>query len=212
MVAQQAVMREWCLLGGGAATTMRECPLISERCTTVNREEAAELLKNLTVADDGTIHHVLKRYRIVFQESSRLLGSPSGTLTVCCFYEPFIVVGNYLEEIAGRTGAENSIIVTLIEVLNIIAHIGCGWVADQPEVSVLVVNYIALMMAGLDTMIFPFYTEYWSFLVFFVLFSIGVVWRYSGSRWNGMFRNRIFKSKIVRLWKATNDKRRTTNN
>uniref|UniRef100_A0A8R1IB38 Uncharacterized protein n=1 Tax=Caenorhabditis japonica TaxID=281687 RepID=A0A8R1IB38_CAEJA len=38
-------------------------------------------------------------------------------------------------------------------------------------------------MAGLDTMIFPFYTEYWSFLVFFVLFSIGVVWRYSGSRW-----------------------------
>uniref|UniRef100_A0A8R1IB28 Uncharacterized protein n=1 Tax=Caenorhabditis japonica TaxID=281687 RepID=A0A8R1IB28_CAEJA len=39
----------------------------------VNREEAAELLKNLTVADDGTIHHVLKRYRIVFQESSRLL-------------------------------------------------------------------------------------------------------------------------------------------
>uniref|UniRef100_A0A8R1DEL0 G_PROTEIN_RECEP_F1_2 domain-containing protein n=2 Tax=Caenorhabditis japonica TaxID=281687 RepID=A0A8R1DEL0_CAEJA len=76
----------------------------------------------------------------------------------------------------------------------------------------LVVNYIALMMAGLDTMIFPFYTEYWSFLVFFVLFSIGVVWRYSGSRWNGMFRNRIFKSKIVRLWKATNDKRRTTNN
>uniref|UniRef100_A0A8R1IZW9 Uncharacterized protein n=2 Tax=Caenorhabditis japonica TaxID=281687 RepID=A0A8R1IZW9_CAEJA len=100
MVAQQAVMREWCLLGGGAATTM-----------------------------------------------------------------------------------QNSIIVTLIEVLNIIAHIGCGWVADQPEVSVLVVNYIALMMAGLDTMIFPFYTEYWSFLVFFVLFSIGVVWRYSGSRW-----------------------------
>uniref|UniRef100_A0A8R1IWH5 Uncharacterized protein n=1 Tax=Caenorhabditis japonica TaxID=281687 RepID=A0A8R1IWH5_CAEJA len=86
MVAQQAVMREWCLLGGGAATTM------------LNREEAAELLKNLTVADDGTIHHVLKRYRIVFQESSRLLGSPSGTLTVCCFYEPFIVVGNYLEE------------------------------------------------------------------------------------------------------------------
>uniref|UniRef100_A0A8R1IRY6 Uncharacterized protein n=1 Tax=Caenorhabditis japonica TaxID=281687 RepID=A0A8R1IRY6_CAEJA len=67
---------------------------------------------------------------------SKLLGSPSGTLTVCCFYEPFIVVGNYLEEIAGRTGAENSIIVTLIEVLNIIAHIGCGWVADQPEVSV----------------------------------------------------------------------------
>uniref|UniRef100_A0A8R1IXE0 Uncharacterized protein n=1 Tax=Caenorhabditis japonica TaxID=281687 RepID=A0A8R1IXE0_CAEJA len=65
----------------------------------VNREEAAELLKNLTVADDGTIHHVLKRYRIVFQESSRLLGSPSGTLTVCCFYEPFIVVGNYLEEV-----------------------------------------------------------------------------------------------------------------
>uniref|UniRef100_A0A8R1ECQ7 Uncharacterized protein n=1 Tax=Caenorhabditis japonica TaxID=281687 RepID=A0A8R1ECQ7_CAEJA len=44
-------------------------------------------------------------------------------------------------------------------------------------------------MAGLDTMIFPFYTEYWSFLVFFVLFSIGVVWRYSGSRWDGMFRN-----------------------
>uniref|UniRef100_A0A8R1ICN3 Uncharacterized protein n=2 Tax=Caenorhabditis japonica TaxID=281687 RepID=A0A8R1ICN3_CAEJA len=87
MVAQQAVMREWCLLGGGAATTM------------LNREEAAELLKNLTVADDGTIHHVLKRYRIVFQESSRLLGSPSGTLTVCCFYEPFIVVGNYLEEV-----------------------------------------------------------------------------------------------------------------
>uniref|UniRef100_A0A8R1I8V3 Uncharacterized protein n=1 Tax=Caenorhabditis japonica TaxID=281687 RepID=A0A8R1I8V3_CAEJA len=68
-------------------------------------------------------------------------------------------------QIAGRTGAENSIIVTLIEVLNIITHIGCGWVADQPEVSVLVVNYIALMMAGLDTMIFPFYTEYWSFLV-----------------------------------------------
>uniref|UniRef100_A0A8R1IAD2 Uncharacterized protein n=1 Tax=Caenorhabditis japonica TaxID=281687 RepID=A0A8R1IAD2_CAEJA len=56
--------------------------------------------------------------------------------------------------IAGRTGAENLIIVSLIEVLNIFAHIGCGWVADQPEVSVLVVNYIALMMAGLDTMIF----------------------------------------------------------
>uniref|UniRef100_A0A8R1DXU7 Uncharacterized protein n=1 Tax=Caenorhabditis japonica TaxID=281687 RepID=A0A8R1DXU7_CAEJA len=62
-------------------------------------------------------------------------------------------------QIAGRTGAENLIIVSLIEVLNIIAHIGCGWVADQPEVSVLVVNYFALMMAGLDTMIFPFYTE-----------------------------------------------------
>uniref|UniRef100_A0A8R1IFV7 Uncharacterized protein n=2 Tax=Caenorhabditis japonica TaxID=281687 RepID=A0A8R1IFV7_CAEJA len=200
MVAQQAVMREWCLLGGGAATTM------------LNREEAAELLKNLTVADDGTIHHVLKRYRIVFQESSRLLAA---RIAIGFLRNSDCLLLLRAVHLCWKLfGRENSIIVTLIEVLNIIAHmshIGCGWVADQPEVSVLVVNYIDLMMAGLDTMIFPFYTEYWSFLVFFVLFSIGVVWRYSGSRWDGMFRNSDLK-KIVRLWKATNDKRRTTNN
>uniref|UniRef100_A0A8R1ESN0 Uncharacterized protein n=1 Tax=Caenorhabditis japonica TaxID=281687 RepID=A0A8R1ESN0_CAEJA len=67
-------------------------------------------------------------------------------------------------------------------------------------------------MAGLDTMIFPFYTEYWSFLVsscYFLLELFGAIRDRAGTE---CFEIRIFKSKIVRLCKATNDKRRTTNN
>uniref|UniRef100_A0A8R1E3V7 MFS domain-containing protein n=1 Tax=Caenorhabditis japonica TaxID=281687 RepID=A0A8R1E3V7_CAEJA len=176
------------------------------RTGTMNREEAAEHLKNLrdnikedtpqqylskvdlTVADDGTIQHAKKKsvlgdigQALKSLLDRQLLGSPSflllafsGTLTLCCFYVPFIYLGNHLDKIPGLTVAEKSFTVSLIGVLNIIARIGCGYIADQPQVSALVVNNVALMMAGLATMTVPFYTEYWHFLVFCVPFSIGV--------------------------------------
>lgn len=172
----------------------------------MNREEAAEHLKHLrdnlkedtpqqylskcdlTLADDGTVHHVEERsvLKDIGQAlksllDRQLLGSPSflllafsGTLTLCCFYVPFIYLGKHLDKIEGLTVAEKSFTVSLIGVLNIIARIGCGYIADQPQVSALVVNNIALIMAGLATMTVPLYTEYWHFLVFCVPFSIGV--------------------------------------
>ncbi|CAP27689.2 Protein CBG07361 [Caenorhabditis briggsae] len=176
------------------------------RTGTMNREEAAEHLKNLrenlkegtpqqylsklelNVADDGTIQHVQEKsvMRDIGQAlknllDRQLLGSPSflllafsGTLTLCCFYVPFIYLGNHLDKIEGLTVAEKSFTVSLIGVLNIIARIGCGYIADRPEVSALVVNNIALILAGLATMTVPFYTAYWHFLAFCFPFSVGV--------------------------------------
>uniref|UniRef100_A0A1I7V3J2 MFS domain-containing protein n=2 Tax=Caenorhabditis tropicalis TaxID=1561998 RepID=A0A1I7V3J2_9PELO len=176
------------------------------RTGTMNREEAAEHLKNLrdnlredtpqqylskqelNIADNGTIKNVEEKsvMRDIGQAlknllDRQLLGSPSflllalsGTLTLCCFYVPFIYLGNHLDKIEGLTVAEKSFTVSLIGVLNIVARIGCGYIADRPDVSALVVNNIALIMAGLATMTVPFYTAYWQFLVFCVPFSIGV--------------------------------------
>ncbi|CAI2355779.1 unnamed protein product [Caenorhabditis sp. 36 PRJEB53466] len=143
---------------------------------------------DLTVAEDGTINHVKERSVLADIGQAlkslldrQLLGSPSflllafsGTLTLCCFYVPFIYLGNHLDKIAGLTVAQKSFTVSLIGVLNIIARIGCGYIADRPEVSALVVNNIALILAGLATMTVPFYTEYWHFLVYCIPFSIGV--------------------------------------
>ncbi|CAB3401066.1 unnamed protein product [Caenorhabditis bovis] len=112
---------------------------------------------------------------------SSLLASPSfltlafsGTLTLSCFYVPFIYLGKHLDKIPDLTLTQKSFPVSLIGIINIIARIGCGYIADRPEVSALLVNNIALIFAGIATFTVPWYTEYWHFLIFCVPFAIGV--------------------------------------
>lgn len=153
---------------------------------------------DVAIANESKIQEIKQALKqlvdkeLLFSPSFLLLAF-SGTLTLCCFYVPFIYLGNHLDKvfyfifivhkskiintkfkIEGLTTAEKSFTVSLIGVLNIVARIGCGILADRPEVSALAVNNFALIAAGLATMTVPLYTAYWQFLAFCVPFSIGV--------------------------------------
>ncbi|CAI5455108.1 unnamed protein product [Caenorhabditis angaria] len=146
--------------------------------STMNLQEAADghiaITEKKSVKDD-----ILQALRALLDRT--LLASPSfltlafsGTLTLSCFYVPFIYLGNQMDKIEGLTAMEKSLPLSIIGVLNILARIACGYIADRPQVSALLVNNIALFLAGIATLTVPFYTEYWHFIAFTIPFSVGV--------------------------------------
>ncbi|CAB3398406.1 unnamed protein product [Caenorhabditis bovis] len=103
-----------------------------------------------------------------------LLLAFSGTLTLICFYVPFMFIGLILDQIPGITTEAKAFIISFIGVCNIAGRIGCGYIADHPRVSALVVNNVALVVAGLATMAVPHFTAYWHFVVYCIPFAFGI--------------------------------------
>ncbi|GMS94951.1 hypothetical protein PENTCL1PPCAC_17126, partial [Pristionchus entomophagus] len=97
----------------------------------------------------------------------------SGFLTLSCFYVPYLYLGNQIDRIGNFTEEEKSVPISVLGIVNIVARIGCGYIADRPQADALLVSSVALTLAGIATMAVPLFTAYWMFIAYCFPFAVG---------------------------------------
>ncbi|GMR45268.1 hypothetical protein PMAYCL1PPCAC_15463, partial [Pristionchus mayeri] len=97
----------------------------------------------------------------------------SGFLTLSCFYVPYLYLGNHIDRVGNYTDSEKSLPISVLGIVNIVARIGCGYIADRPQADALLVSSVALTLAGASTMAVPFFTAYWMFIAYCIPFAVG---------------------------------------
>ncbi|CDW54287.1 MFS 1 domain containing protein [Trichuris trichiura] len=110
----------------------------------------------------------------------KLLRSPSFLLFVsACFLASvgFNVPYLYLPrqaEMLGNSVELSSLLLSIIGIVNTIARVVCGWMADRPEVDCIVIFNCANFVTGISTMLLPHFITYPLLSVYCCLFGAGI--------------------------------------
>lgn len=59
-------------------------------------------------------------------------------------------------------------------IANTIGRVLCGWVSDRPWADALLINNVALMVAGAATVVSPFCVNYTMFGFYGAIFGLGI--------------------------------------
>ncbi|TMS37058.1 hypothetical protein L596_004075 [Steinernema carpocapsae] len=109
----------------------------------------------------------------LLKSPSFLILAFSGFLTLSCFFVPFIFLGKQAG-LKGVSEDHQSYLLMTLGVINIIARVACGIIADHPSVDPLVVSNAAVIIGGVATICVPFLSEFWMFVAYCVPFAFGV--------------------------------------
>lgn len=118
----------------------------------------------------ATLRHMLDFS--MFTSPSFIVLALGGFFTLTGFFVPFI----YLPKMAvsfGHTKESATLLVSLLGITNIFARILCGWLSDRPKVNALMIHNVALVLAGIATILVPFFKPYWLLCVYCVIFGMG---------------------------------------
>lgn len=126
----------------------------------------------------GWKHTLLSTFRGLLDPSllyspSFIILSLSGMLTLSCFYVPYNYLGDHINKLPDVSQTKKSLPISLLGIINILARIACGWIADQPQVDALMVTNVAVVGAGIATALVPFFGAYWHFIAFCLPFAVG---------------------------------------
>ena len=72
------------------------------------------------------------------------------------------------------TSQEGAALISIIGILNTLARILAGYIADRPWADSLLINSIALVVGGLATMFVPFYSSFGVLATYSVVFGISI--------------------------------------
>lgn len=108
----------------------------------------------------------------LFKSPSFLILAISGFCTLSGFYVPFIYLPHYAQKI-GIEEKKATLLVSILGFTNISSRIVCGWLSDRPKMNALMINNVALTIAGLATIFLPHLDSYWSLSIYCVLFGFG---------------------------------------
>lgn len=89
------------------------------------------------------------------------------------FYIPFI----YLPDCAilkGHPRDQAAFLLSIIGIANTVGRVLCGWVSDQPWADSLLINNLALIMAGVATIASPFCVSYGLLGAYSCVFGLGI--------------------------------------
>ncbi|XP_041373323.1 monocarboxylate transporter 4-like [Gigantopelta aegis] len=110
----------------------------------------------------------------------RLIKSPmfalllfASILSMLGFFIPFVFIGIKADEI-GIGGTHSAFLLSIIGTTNTIGRIICGWIADRPWADPLVLNNLALVAAGVFTMLCPFCETFLSLALYAAAFGFCV--------------------------------------
>ncbi|GMT22579.1 hypothetical protein PFISCL1PPCAC_13876, partial [Pristionchus fissidentatus] len=109
----------------------------------------------------------------LLKRRSFLILAFSGFLTLSCFYVPYLYLGNHIDRVGNFTEETKGTPIQVLGIINIVARIGCGYIADRPQADALLVSSVALTLAGISTMCVPLFSAYWMFIAYCVPFAIG---------------------------------------
>lgn len=97
----------------------------------------------------------------------------SGFFTFFCFFVPYIYLGRQALSKGVPESQKNNLLVYL-GLVNTIARVLCGYIADKPSVDALQISNISIIIGGIATCFVPFLTEYWMFVMYTIPFALGV--------------------------------------
>uniref|UniRef100_A0A0K0F434 MFS domain-containing protein n=1 Tax=Strongyloides venezuelensis TaxID=75913 RepID=A0A0K0F434_STRVS len=97
----------------------------------------------------------------------------SGFFTFFCFFVPYIYLGRQALSKGVPESQKNNLLVYL-GLVNTIARVLCGYIADRPAVDALQVSNFAIIIGGIATCCVPFLSEYWMFVLYTIPFALGV--------------------------------------
>jgi len=118
----------------------------------------------------ATLKHMLDFS--MFTSPSFIVLALGGFFTLTGFFVPFIYLPKMAESF-GHSKESSTFLVSILGITNIVARILCGWLSDRPQVNALMINNVALVLAGIATILVPFFKPYWLLCVYCVVFGMG---------------------------------------
>ncbi|CEF60281.1 Major facilitator superfamily and Major facilitator superfamily domain, general substrate transporter and Major facilitator superfamily domain-containing protein [Strongyloides ratti] len=97
----------------------------------------------------------------------------SGFFTFFCFFVPYIYLGRQALSKGVPESQKNNLLIYL-GLVNTIARVLCGYIADKPSVDALQISNISIIIGGIATCFVPFLSEYWMFVIYTIPFALGV--------------------------------------
>ena len=71
----------------------------------------------------------------------------------------------------GLTLQQGAMLISIIGILNVVARIGVGWVADRPWADALIINSVALLVGGVSTIFVPMYSSFGLLATYLAVFG-----------------------------------------
>ncbi|VDI76009.1 Hypothetical predicted protein [Mytilus galloprovincialis] len=143
-----------------------------------------EYVKKMTIKDEektkesNSCVQFLKSILLSFDFS--LLKSPTfvvyGISCFLCmfgFFIPFNFLPDYAKEV-GLSSGEQALLISLIGIANTVARLAVGFISDRPWADCLLINNMALILAGGTTAFVPFYRIYGVLITYSILFGSGI--------------------------------------
>lgn len=72
------------------------------------------------------------------------------------------------------TSHQGAMLISVIGILNTVARVLVGWLADRPWADPLKINSVALIIGGVATMFVPYYSHYGAMVTYCVVFGISI--------------------------------------
>ncbi|XP_045207943.2 monocarboxylate transporter 3-like [Mercenaria mercenaria] len=89
------------------------------------------------------------------------------------FFIPFTYIPDLADEF-GMTSQQGAMLISIIGILNTVARVLVGWLADRPWADPLKINSVALLIGGVATMFVPYYSHYGAMSTYCVVFGISI--------------------------------------
>jgi MFS family permease len=93
------------------------------------------------------------------------------------FFLGFFIPFNYLPAYAkgvGLTPGQQALLISMIGIANTVSRLTVGFISDKPWADCLLINNIALIVAGGTTIIVPFVGDYGILILYSILFGTGI--------------------------------------
>lgn len=97
----------------------------------------------------------------------------ASVVNISGFYIPF----TYLPDLAvgyGMTSRQSALLISIISILNTVARVVVGWVADRPWADALILNSVALLVGGVTTMFVPYYGSFSVMGTYCAVFGVAI--------------------------------------
>ena len=95
------------------------------------------------------------------------------TLFISGFYIPFTYIPDFAED-CGMTSQQSALIISIIGILNTVARVMVGWIADRPWADALILNSVALVVGGVSTMFVPYFVNFGLMATYAVVFGVAI--------------------------------------
>lgn len=89
------------------------------------------------------------------------------------FFIPFNFLPAYAKDV-GLTSGQQALLISMIGIANTVSRLTVGFISDRPWADCLLINNIALIVAGGTTIIVPFVGEYGILILYSILFGTGI--------------------------------------
>ena len=89
------------------------------------------------------------------------------------FFVPFIFLPDHADQM-GLSKQQGAFLISIIGIANTVARVGCGFVSDLPWVDCLFFNNMALIVAGVMTILCPYCFNYALLATYSAIFGVGI--------------------------------------